>query len=162
MLSHVQHVATTAATLVASPCVLAAAVLALAEEPLFAFINVFATVYAVTLEALRTFAALSLLIRARGDRLAVPGLLPAASVVDLASANTRSFTVGVPVANELDAIDNRALANPPTEGILARSEISIFVQPATSIVFQALICLYVLSQTDIGFGRLLKSRAYRS
>ena len=40
MLSHVQHVATTATTLVGPPCVLAATVLALAEEPLFAFINI--------------------------------------------------------------------------------------------------------------------------
>ena len=40
MLSYVQHVATTTATLVASPRILTVAVLALAGKPLFALINI--------------------------------------------------------------------------------------------------------------------------
>ena len=45
-------------------------------------VNFFAAVYAVTLEALWTFAALSLLIRAGRDKLPVLGFLPAVSIVD--------------------------------------------------------------------------------
>jgi len=73
----------------------------------------------------------------------MPRLRPAPTVAHGAPARSYRFAFGVPISLVLNATHYRALANPPSVGVLAGRDVGLLVAPASAVVVKALVGLHV-------------------
>ena len=78
-------------------------------------------------------------------------------IIDLAPSWPSSFTVRITISLKLNTFNQGALTNHSPKSILAGSYICLLILPATTIIFQTLICFHIFTQAHSWLSSFLKT-----
>jgi hypothetical protein len=78
-------------------------------------------------------------------------------IIDLAPSWPGSFTVRITISLKLNTFNQGALTNHSPKSILAGSYICLLILPATTIIFQTLICFHIFTQAHSWLSSFLKT-----